>query len=114
MTTITNHRRFISLYLLGVILAIAAVLILPADVLAAGAKGSGSVKKAGDNAADLLSGLVGPLLIVGIGVVGVVAFVTRNVGLLIGAVACGLVAGLFVFAPDSAEDAFNGVYKAVF
>jgi hypothetical protein len=76
--------------------------------------GGGGVEQAGDNAADLISDLVGPLLLVLIGVVAIGAFIQRNVGLAISATLVGLVAGLFIFDPGSAESAFKDVYDAVF
>ncbi|MEJ7802173.1 MAG: hypothetical protein WKH68_02210 [Candidatus Limnocylindria bacterium] len=76
--------------------------------------GGGGVEQAGDNAADLISDLVGPLLLVLIGVVAIGAFIQRNAGLAISATVVGLVAGLFIFDPGSAESAFKDVYDAVF
>lgn len=114
MSLTTYNRRFAALYVTAIALAIVAALTLPSEVLAAGAKGGGNIQQAGDNASDLVTTIVGPLLIVGIGCVAVVAYMTRNIGMAVGAVACGLVAGLFVFEPSSAQDAFQGVYKAVF
>lgn len=76
--------------------------------------GGGGVEQAGDNAADLISDLVGPLLLVLIGVVAIGAFVQRNAGLAISATVVGLLAGLFIFDPGSAESAFKDVYEAVF
>lgn len=76
--------------------------------------GGGSVSQAGDNAADLISDIVGPVLIVLIGVVAIAAFMQRNTGLAITAAIVGLIAGLFIFAPSSAEDAYKDIYKAIF
>ncbi|HXF00084.1 MAG TPA: hypothetical protein VN458_07040 [Solirubrobacterales bacterium] len=76
--------------------------------------GGGSVSRAGDNAADLITEIVGPVLIVLIGVVGIGAFMQRNTGLAISAALVGLIAGLFIFAPGSAEDAYRDIYKAIF
>jgi type IV secretory pathway VirB2 component (pilin) len=76
--------------------------------------GGGGVERAGDNAADLISTLVGPLLIVLIGVVAIGAFIQRNVGLAVSATLVGLIAGLFIFDPNSAESAFKDVYEAIF
>ena len=76
--------------------------------------GGGSVSRAGDNAADLIREIVGPVLIVLIGVVGIGAFMQRNTGLAITAAIVGLIAGLFIFAPGSAEDAYRDVYRAIF
>lgn len=76
--------------------------------------GGGNVSKAGDNAADLITDIVGPVLIVLIGVVAIAAFMQRNTGLAITAAIVGLIAGLFIFAPSSAEDAYKDIYKAIF
>ncbi|MEK6328351.1 MAG: hypothetical protein AABM66_12635 [Actinomycetota bacterium] len=76
--------------------------------------GGGSVSRAGDNAADLITDIVGPVLIVLIGVVAIGAFMQRNTGLAISAAIVGLIAGLFIFAPGSAEDAYRDIYKAIF
>lgn len=77
-------------------------------------QGGGQVSKAGENAADLITDIVGPFLIVMIGVVAVGAFVQRNTGLAITAALVGLVAGLFIFAPDSAENAYRDIYRLIF
>ena len=65
MSLTTYNRRFAAAYVLAVALAtalaIAAALLVPSEVLAAGSKGGGSISKAGDNASDLISGIVGPL-----------------------------------------------------
>ncbi len=76
--------------------------------------GGGAVERAGDNAADLISDLVGPLLIVLIGVVAIGAFIQRNVGLAVSATLVGLIAGLFIFDPGAAESTFKDVYEAIF
>ena len=73
----------------------------------------GNVSRAGDNAADLITGLVGPVLIVLIGVVAIGAFMQRNTGLAISAAIVGMIAGLFIFAPGSAEDAFRDIYRTI-
>ncbi len=99
-----------------VVLASAAAVVALAPEIATAQKGGGGggVEQAGDNAADLISSLVGPLLIVLIGVVAVGAFVQRNVGLAISATVVGLIAGLFIFDPGSAESAFKDIYQTVF
>ena len=76
--------------------------------------GGGNVSRAGENAADLITGLVGPVLIVLIGVVAIGAFMQRNTGLAISAAIVGLIAGLFIFAPGSAENAYRDIYRAIF
>ena len=73
----------------------------------------GNVSRAGDNAADLITDLVGPVLIALIGVVAIGAFMQRNTGLAISAAIVGMIAGLFIFAPGTAEDAFRDVYRAI-
>lgn len=95
-------------------LAVGAILAQVAAAAPKSAGGSGKVDKAGENAADLLSGIIGPVLLVLIGAISLTALVKREVGMAISAMMIGLVAGLFVFAPDSAENAFSGIYKAVF
>lgn len=94
--------------------AIAALiyLLIPTDAIAA--KGGGSISRAGDNASNLISGIVGPILIVLVGVVAIVAMIQRQVSLAIGAGLCALFAGWFLFSPASVETAFNGIYKAIF
>jgi membrane associated rhomboid family serine protease len=76
--------------------------------------GGGDVSRAGENAADLITELVGPVLIVLIGVVAIGAFMQRNTGLAITAAIVGLIAGLFIFAPGSAENAYRDIYRAIF
>jgi hypothetical protein len=76
--------------------------------------GGGNVSRAGDNAADLITEIVGPVLIVLIGVVAIGAFMQRNTSLAISAALVGLIAGLFIFAPGSAEDAYRDIYRAIF
>lgn len=88
--------------------------LAPAPAHAQKSGGGGGVESAGDNAADLISDLVGPLLIVLIGVVAIGAFIQRNVGLAVSATLVGLIAGLFIFDPGSAESAFKDVYEAIF
>lgn len=95
------------------IIAAFVALIAPASAAAQKSGGSG-VEQAGDNAADLIANVVGPILLVLIGVVAVGAFLQRNVGIAISAALIGLIAGLFIFDPGAAESAFKGVYDAIF
>lgn len=88
--------------------------LAPSAAIAQKAGRGGGVERAGDNAADLISDLVGPVLIVLIGVVAVGAFVQRNVGLAVSATLVGLIAGLFIFDPGAAEATFKDVYEAIF
>jgi hypothetical protein len=73
-----------------------------------------NVKKAGDNTADLIGGILGPLLLVLIGAVAIYAFIKREMGIMLGAILAGLVAGLFIFEPKTAEDVITGAWKAIF
>jgi membrane associated rhomboid family serine protease len=94
-------------------MAAAGLLLAPARALAQ-KSGGDSVERAGDNAADLISTVVGPVLLVLIGVVAVGAFLQRNVGIAVSAAITGLIAGLFIFDPGAAESAFKGIYDAIF
>lgn len=114
MSVAQINRRFAAIYLAATTAVIATVLYLAPTALAAGAKGGGNVSKAGDNASDLISGIVGPILIVIVGVVAIVAMVQRQMSLAVGAGLCALFAGWFLFSPDTVETTFNGVYKAIF
>ena len=95
------------------IVATIGLLLAPARALAQ-KSGGASVERAGDNAADLISTVVGPVLLVLIGVVAVGAFLQRNVGIAVSAAITGLIAGLFIFDPGAAESAFKSVYDAIF
>lgn len=76
--------------------------------------GSTSLKSSGDKGADLLSAIVGPLLIIGIGVLGLVALLQRNAGMALAAVAIGILAGLPIFAPGTVEGLMKDLYESVF
>src|ERR687888_667800 len=96
-------KRTVSIMLIGAVLAIAivgGVSALPAGSIDAGAVSAGveqaqaqSVKKSGDRGADLLSEIIGPLLIVLIGAFALVALARREVGLALSAAAIGGVSG---------------------
>jgi hypothetical protein len=73
-----------------------------------------SVERSGDRAADLMSEIIGPILIILIGAFSLVAMARREVGLALSAALVGLISGLFVFTPQVAQDVFEGVYKSVF
>lgn len=77
------------------------------------ASGASSAKRAGDKSADLIRGWVGPLLIALIGVFALVALAKREVGMAVSAALIGLIAGFFVFAPESVETLFKGIYDAI-
>lgn len=108
-------KQLVRIASLGAAFTLVQVLLAPA-LAAAQRKGKAgsSIERAGENAADLLSGIVGPVLIVMIGVIAVSALVRREVGMAVSAAIVGLIGGLFVFAPDQAEAAFLGIYKAIF
>ena len=81
---------------------------------AKGGSGGSRAENVGGNAADLLQGWIGPLLLIFIGVLAFVALFTRNVGMAVSAMMIGLISGLFIFAPDSAETTFKNIYDAIF
>ena len=104
----TNKERLVAF----VVALVATAIIAPATALAQ--KGGGQVSKAGENASDLVSGWVTPLLIIAVGAMGLMALVTRNAGMVISAIAVGAVAGFFLIDPKTAQDSFEGIYKAIF
>jgi hypothetical protein len=77
------------------------------------AKGAGSADQVGQNAADLASGILVPILVVAIGAIALVALTRREVGMAISVVLIGLIAGWFLMAPDSVERVFKGVYERI-
>lgn len=79
-----------------------------------GGSGGSRAENVGGNAADLLQGWIAPLLLIFIGVLAFVALFTRNVGMAVSATVIGLIAGLFIFSPDSAETTFRNIYDAIF
>ena len=78
-----------------------------------GVKSGGEVSRLGDNTANLVSGIVGPVLLVAIGAIAFIAMVRREAGLAIAAIGVGLLAGLFIYAPDTAQQTFQGIYQAL-
>jgi len=77
-------------------------------------KSGGQAEQVGENAADLFSGWLAPLLFVAIGAFAFVALIKREVGLAVSGTLVGLVAGLFLLAPDAAERTFTGIYDRIF
>jgi hypothetical protein len=75
--------------------------------------GGARAEDVGGNAAQLLQGWIGPLLLIFIGVLACVALFTRNVGMAFSVAIIGLIAGLFIFAPESAESLFRDIYDAI-
>lgn len=98
--------------LVALVTALVAMTDAPAAALAQ--KGGGQIGGTGEKASDLVSGIVTPLLIVAVGVMVLTAVVARNAGLAISAIGIGLLAGFFLIEPGTAEDAFTGIYKAIF
>lgn len=95
------------------VLAASALLGLGLDVALA-QKAGGSVEQLGDNTAGFLQTIIGPLLLVVVGVFAFVALLKRDAGMAMFAMAIGLIAGFFIYDPESAEAAFRGVYNALF
>jgi len=103
------------------VVALGAFALAPSGVIEVGALSASveqaqaqSVERSGDRAADLGSEIIGPILILLIGAFSLVALARREVGLALSAALIGLIAGLFVFTPQVAQEVFEGVYKSVF
>lgn len=79
-----------------------------------GGSGGSRAEQAGENAAELLQGWLGPLLLILIGALAVVALLQRNVGMAVSVAMIGLIGGLFIFSPGDAEALFKGIYDALF
>lgn len=77
-------------------------------------KSGGSVEELGDNTAGLLQTIVGPLLLIVVGVFAFLALIKREAGMAIFAMGIGLVSGFFIYDPDTAESAFRGIYNTLF
>lgn len=77
------------------------------------AQSSGRVERLGENAADLFSDVLGPLIIVLVAATGVYAFVKREIGIAVTAAAIAVFLGLFVFAPESAESLIKGFWEQI-
>jgi hypothetical protein len=88
--------------------------LITAAAAHAAVKSGGRVSRLGDNTAHLVSGIVGPILLVAIGAIAFVAMVRREAGLAIAAIGVGMLAGLFIYAPDTAQQTFQGIYQALF
>ncbi len=97
---------------LAVVFGCAAFLTLATpDALAAP---GGGVQRAGENAADLVAAWVVPVLFAVVGVSAVVALAQRSLGPALAAIAGGILAGFFLIDPKGAQDAFEGIYSAIF
>jgi hypothetical protein len=95
------------------VLVVTAVLGLGLDAALA-QKAGGSVEEVGDNTAGFLQTIIGPLLLVVVGVFAFVALIRREAGMAIFAMGVGLVSGFFIYDPEAAEAAFRGIYNALF
>ncbi len=76
-------------------------------------RGGGRVERLGENTADLLSEILGPIVIVLVAVVGLVAFMKREIGIAVSAAAIALFLGLFIFAPETAESLIKGFWQRI-
>jgi TrbC/VIRB2 family pilin len=92
--------------------ALGGLALAPASVGAAGG-GRGNVSQLGNHAAQLLQEILGPIIIVMVACVGLVAFMRREIGLAVTAAAIALFLGLFVFAPHTAQSLIEGFWKRV-
>lgn len=80
---------------------------------AAAQSGGGRVERLGDKTADLFSDILGPIVIVLVAVVGLYAFMKREIGIAVTAAAIALFLGLFIFAPESAESLIKGFWQKI-
>lgn len=78
-----------------------------------GGGGANKLSKSGEKGADLISGIVGPLMIALIGVICLVALIQRQVGMAVGAAAVGVLSGFFTFAPSSVESVIKGFWNTL-
>lgn len=78
------------------------------------AASAGQVKKAGDNAAELVTGWLVPVLFVMVGFFTLVALAQRSLAMALVPVLGGLLAGFFLIDPQGAQDAMEGIYSAIF
>jgi hypothetical protein len=80
---------------------------------AGAARGGGDVSRLGDHTAQLLQEILGPIIIAMVAVVGLVAFLRREIGLAFTAAMIALFLGLFVFAPHTAQNIIEGFWRKV-
>lgn len=78
-----------------------------------GGGGGGRVEQLGERTADLFSEILGPVIIVLVAVVGLVAYAKREVGIAVTAAAIAIFLGLFVFAPETAESLIRGFWERI-
>lgn len=92
--------------------ALGCLALAPLSAGAAGG-GRGNVSQLGNHTAQLLQEILGPIIIVMVACVGLVAFMRREIGLAVTAAAIALFLGLFVFAPHTAQSLIEGFWKRV-
>jgi hypothetical protein len=80
---------------------------------AAQGRGGGRVERLGENTADLLAEILGPVLIILVAVAGLYAFIKREIGIAVTAAAIAVFLGLFVFAPETAESLIKGFWQQI-
>ena len=69
--------------------------------------------KIGDNAAKLLSDILGPIIIVMVAAGGLYCFFNRQIGAAVSLAALAFFLGLFVFSPETAQNLIEGFWKRV-
>lgn len=76
-------------------------------------RGGGRVDRLGEKTADLFAEILGPVIIVLVAVVGLYAFMKREIGIAVTAAAIAIFLGLFVFAPETAESLIKGFWQRI-
>jgi hypothetical protein len=76
--------------------------------------GDGSASRVGERTANLLESILVPVMIVLIGAFALVALAKREVGMAVSVIAIGLLAGLFLLAPEQVESTFKSIYSSIF
>jgi hypothetical protein len=88
--------------------------VVSIDSAAAQKGGDGSASKVGERTANLLESILVPVMIVLIGAFALIALAKREVGMAVSVIAIGLIAGLFLLAPEQVETTFKSVYTSIF
>jgi hypothetical protein len=76
--------------------------------------GNGSASRVGERTARLLESVLVPVMIVLIGAFALVALARREVGMAVSVIGIGLIAGLFLLAPEQVESTFKSIYASIF
>jgi hypothetical protein len=76
--------------------------------------GDGSASKVGERTAKLVESVLVPVMIVLIGAFALVALARREAGMAISVIGIGLIAGLFLLAPEQVESTFKSIYASIF